>query len=75
MAAVQQHLTLHLYDNAKFLCERLVASFPSEVGNLQTDWKGLSLLGPAQELARLPKVRRHRLFPSCLGNPLGSCVC
>lgn len=32
VACVQQSLGLYLFDNASFLCERLVAQFPSEVG-------------------------------------------
>lgn len=31
VAVVQQSLALYLHDNACFLCERLVAQFPSEV--------------------------------------------
>ena len=30
VACVQEHLALFLFDNAIFLCERLVAEFPSE---------------------------------------------
>ena len=32
VACVQHSLSLYLFDNACFLCERLVAQFPSEVG-------------------------------------------
>ena len=31
VASVQHSLSMHLYANAKFLCERLAAEFPSEV--------------------------------------------
>ena len=31
VASVQHSLSMYLYDNAKFLCERLAAEFPSEV--------------------------------------------
>ena len=31
-ACVQESLGLYLFDNACFLCERLVCEFPSEVG-------------------------------------------
>lgn len=31
VASVQQSLGLYLYDNASFMCERLVAEFPGEV--------------------------------------------
>ena len=31
IACVQSSLGLYLFDNACFLCERLVAQFPSEV--------------------------------------------
>jgi hypothetical protein len=31
IASVQHSLSMYLYDNAKFLCERLAAEFPCEV--------------------------------------------
>ena len=31
VASVQHSLSMYLYDNAKFLCERLAAEFPCEV--------------------------------------------
>ena len=37
IACVHQSLSLYLMDNARFMCERLVAEFPSEVG-LAAHW-------------------------------------
>jgi hypothetical protein len=31
LSCIQESIALHLFDNAKFLAERLVASYPSEV--------------------------------------------
>lgn len=35
IACVNESLSLYLLSNARFMCERLVAEFPSEVENFQ----------------------------------------
>jgi hypothetical protein len=51
VASVQESLALYLYDNARFLCERLVAESPTEV---------LYLLHSAQRAPLPPGLPRGR---------------
>ena len=51
VACVQHSLGVYLFDNACFLCERLVAQFPSEVRAVRAGWRC------SGEMQRRPQVQ------------------
>ena len=69
VACVQHSLGVYLFDNACFLCERLVAQFPSEVRPAWFEWHCSRLSGGKQVRGQLLPACRRRRHRGCIHSP------
>ena len=79
VACVHSSLGLYLYDNACFLCERLVAQFPSEVRRLGRQGAAVSSAAAAAAnqvaAAADPRAARHAAAQPVLLQPYSPALC
>ena len=62
IACVNESLSLYLMSNARFMCERLVAEFPSEVGIFHLDDARTSEFPTSNSDQHFQQVCRQTLF-------------